>query len=88
MKKIILTVLSATLLLASTAIITEKPTKTDAHKSLNERLAEKQKLRKAKIEAEIAKKELARVEQTKLRENKIQAVDAELKEKAQHRAEA
>lgn len=94
MKKIILTILSATLLLAANVTITEKttpketPTEKIAPKSLDARLIAKQEQRSSKIEAKIAQK-------AKLREAKIAKIHAEvkqthlaLKEKAQKRAEA
>jgi hypothetical protein len=80
MKSIILIILSAVLLLATGTNITKKED-TKPHMKKQAKIT-------AKIEAEIAEKELKRLEKTKLREEKIQKVDSELKEKAIVRAEA
>ena len=79
MKTIILIVLSAILLLAAGTNITKKED-TKPHMRKQAKIT-------AKIESEIAKKEIKRLEKAKLREEKIQKVDSELKEKAVKRAE-
>lgn len=80
MKTMILILLSAILLLAVNTDITKK-------ENAKPQMRKQAKIT-AKIEAEIAKKEIKRLEKTKLREEKIQKVDSELKEKAIKRAEA
>lgn len=78
MNKIILTLLSATLLLASPAVVVEKKEnpQTDKHAKIT-----------ASIEASIIKRDLKRTEKAKLREERIQQIDDALKEKAKIRAE-
>lgn len=78
MKTIILTLLSATFLLAGPAVVVEKKENpvVDKHAKIT-----------ASIEASIAQRELERIEKSKLREEKIQQIDAALKEKAKIRAE-
>ena len=80
MKTIILIVLSAILLLAATADVMNKEN-AKPHMRKQEQIT-------AKIEAEIANKEIKREEKTKKREEKIKKVDSELKEKAIKRAKA
>ncbi len=78
MKKIILTLFTATLLLASPSVVVEKKENPQVNKHAKIT---------ASIEASIEKKDLERVEKSKLREEKIQGIDSALKEKAKIRAE-
>ena len=85
MKKIILTVISATLLLATVA----QETKTDAQVAKSEtgtQFEVKKSKRETMLEAELAKKEAARNDQAALREEKLQKLDADLEVKAQERS--
>ena len=78
MKKILLTILSATLLLASPAVVvTKKETpQINKHAKIT-----------ASIESSIEEREIKRVEKAKVREEKIQKMDEALKEKAKIREE-
>lgn len=87
MKKIILTILSATFLLAANITTTEKNPETVA-KSLDAMLIKKQEIRTSKIEEKLLKRELERVEKAKLREAKIQKVATKLQANANQRKEA
>jgi hypothetical protein len=86
MKKITLSLLSASLVLVAATTPTLDNTEETTSKSIYMILADKQTARTAKIEAELVKKELARNEQTKLREAKIQKMDLKLQENATKRA--
>lgn len=79
MKTIILSILSATLLLATPAVVVEKEENPEVGKHAKITAA---------IEASIQKREVERIEKAKLREVKFQEIDKALKEKAIIRAKA
>ncbi len=76
MKTIILTLLNATLLLASAAVVIEKKENSQTHRNAGIT---------ATVEASIAKKKILREKKTHLREKRIQVIDDTLKEKAKIR---
>ena len=87
MKKIILTVISAALLLANAPQDTMAPTKTDAPKAQTHVPTEvKTSQREAKLEETLAKREAERVERTKLREERLKQLDTDLATKAEQRS--
>lgn len=85
MKKIILTVISAALLFATTP--QENNDEAQVAKSeTGTQFEVKKSKRETMLEAELAKKEAARNEQAALREEKLKQLDADLKARAQVRS--
>ncbi|MBL6973692.1 MAG: hypothetical protein ISR67_04815 [Sulfurimonas sp.] len=83
MKKIILTVISAALLLANAAQETKVQTpKEEAHLPTEVKTSQ----REAKLEETLAKREAERAERTRLREERLKKLDTDLATKAEQRS--